>query len=140
MKQFLLLFEESIDYDDGDDTVWMIRTPVVVQANCGEEAGAIGVQIASLIGVGLAEVHPIGIESWTPTDGGMVRPGKTVMVNGHSLFTDFDEDRPSQICDGNGSVVLGLCRICGAAEIELREPCKGKRPEPVPLTENGSPA
>lgn len=41
----------------------------------------------------------------------------------HNLYTDADKDAPEQIKDGNGEVVLGLCKVCGRAEIELEEPC-----------------
>ena len=41
----------------------------------------------------------------------------------HVLFTSADRDAPDCIRDRNGEVVLGLCKICGRGEIELREPC-----------------
>jgi hypothetical protein len=41
----------------------------------------------------------------------------------HELFKNGDPDRPRSICDDNGEVVLGLCRKCGAGEIELEQPC-----------------
>jgi len=41
----------------------------------------------------------------------------------HVLFTDADKDRPDVICDRNGQVVLGLCKICGKGESQLEEPC-----------------
>ena len=37
----------------------------------------------------------------------------------HILYETADKDRPEQICDRNGEVVLGLCKVCGKAEIEL---------------------
>lgn len=37
----------------------------------------------------------------------------------HLLYKDGDPDIPRAICDSNGQVVLGLCRICNAAEAEL---------------------
>ncbi len=43
----------------------------------------------------------------------------------HELFEDGDPDAPSQIKDQNGDIVLGLCKICGAAEAELETPCTG---------------
>lgn len=44
-------------------------------------------------------------------------------MNGHLLYTSLDPDRPSQICDMNGDVVLGQCKLCGRGERELEEPC-----------------
>jgi len=41
----------------------------------------------------------------------------------HDLYETSDPDRPDVICDRNGEVVLGLCKRCGRAEIELSEPC-----------------
>jgi len=41
----------------------------------------------------------------------------------HDLYTDVDENPPKVICDRNGAVVLGLCKRCGKAEIELAGPC-----------------
>lgn len=46
-----------------------------------------------------------------------------IVSNGHVLFTTADADRPDQICDRNGEVVLAQCRRCGKGEIELNEPC-----------------
>lgn len=42
----------------------------------------------------------------------------------HQLFRTSDKDAPDNIRDANGEVVLGLCKICGKAEIELEEPCE----------------
>lgn len=41
----------------------------------------------------------------------------------HRLYTTSDADRPREICDRNGEVVLGLCKVCGRAEAELDKPC-----------------
>jgi len=41
----------------------------------------------------------------------------------HVLFKTGDKGVPDAIMDRNGEVVLGLCRICGLAEIELSQPC-----------------
>lgn len=44
----------------------------------------------------------------------------------HVLYQDGDDDIPDSITDSNGEVVLGLCKLCGAAERELDErPCDG---------------
>ena len=43
----------------------------------------------------------------------------------HILYETGDKDAPDVIKDRNGEVVLGLCRLCGKAEIELSEPCVG---------------
>ena len=47
----------------------------------------------------------------------------------HDLWVTADKDRPGPICDSNGEVVLGQCKVCGMAEIELElEPvCPGPR-------------
>lgn len=42
---------------------------------------------------------------------------------GHVLFETGDADVPDIICDRNGEVVLGLCKVCGKGEIELDQPC-----------------
>ena len=41
----------------------------------------------------------------------------------HILYELDDTDAPSCIKDSNGDIVLGLCRVCNAGEIELEEPC-----------------
>lgn len=53
------------------------------------------------------------------------------VVNGHVLLTSKtcpcrkdDDDRRCPTCDWG----LGVCSLCGAAEIELDEPCKGAKP------------
>lgn len=46
----------------------------------------------------------------------------------HDLYKTGDPDAPDVIKDRNGEVVLGLCRMCGKAEVELSEPCTGERP------------
>ena len=52
----------------------------------------------------------------------------------HILYQTGDQDAPDVIKDGNGEVVLGLCRVCGRAEVELDEPCTPWRPiDTVPM-------
>jgi hypothetical protein len=41
----------------------------------------------------------------------------------HDLYETGDPDAPDAIKDRNGEVVLGLCRKCGKAEVQLDEPC-----------------
>lgn len=41
----------------------------------------------------------------------------------HVLYKNGEPDVPDCIKDRNGEVVLGLCRRCGAGEIELSGPC-----------------
>lgn len=41
----------------------------------------------------------------------------------HDLYRTGDKDAPEVIKDSNGEVVLGLCRRCRRAEVELSEPC-----------------
>jgi hypothetical protein len=48
----------------------------------------------------------------------------------HALYTNADMDKPRAILDRNGEVVLGLCKRCGKAEVELSEPCV-QQAEPV---------
>lgn len=43
----------------------------------------------------------------------------------HDLYKTGDTEAPEVIKDGNGEVVLGLCKKCGRGEIELSEPCDG---------------
>lgn len=50
-------------------------------------------------------------------------------VFNHDLYKTGDEGAPDVIKDRNGEVVLGLCKKCGRAEIELDEPCE-PRSEP----------
>lgn len=52
----------------------------------------------------------------------------------HTLYTNKDADRPVVICDALGSVVLGLCKVCGRAEAELEGPCPGS-PEEILIRE-----
>lgn len=42
----------------------------------------------------------------------------------HTLWKTGEEGVPSVICDSNGEVVLGLCKVCGRGECELVEPCE----------------
>lgn len=41
----------------------------------------------------------------------------------HDLYKTGDRDAPESVKDGNGEVVLGLCRRCGKGEAELSGPC-----------------
>lgn len=41
----------------------------------------------------------------------------------HDLYETNDLDAPECIKDRNGEVILGLCKKCGRAEIELEELC-----------------
>jgi len=41
----------------------------------------------------------------------------------HDLYKTGDKDAPRSIKDGNGDVVLGLCRRCGKGECDLEQPC-----------------
>lgn len=41
----------------------------------------------------------------------------------HDLYKTGDHGAPEEIKDRNGEVVLGLCKKCGRAEIELDGPC-----------------
>lgn len=55
---------------------------------------------------------------------------RSVPSTEHVLYETSDPDRPDVICDGNGEVVLGLCRKCGRGEIELEGDggaCPGRR-------------
>lgn len=47
----------------------------------------------------------------------------------HVLYKRGDAGVPDVIKDQNGDIVLGLCKVCGRAEIELDEPCT-TNPEP----------
>lgn len=49
-------------------------------------------------------------------------------INGHVLYQTGDADAPDVILDRNGDVALGMCKICGKAEIELTEPCEINQP------------
>lgn len=42
----------------------------------------------------------------------------------HTLWQTGEEGCPEVICDRNGEVVLGLCKVCGRGECELVEPCE----------------
>ncbi len=44
----------------------------------------------------------------------------------HMLYRNDEADKAPDACkDSNGDLVLALCKICGAGEIELYErPCK----------------
>lgn len=49
-------------------------------------------------------------------------------AKGHILFHRKDDYIPQSIQDGNGDIVLAMCKVCGAGEIELEQPCTGRRP------------
>lgn len=70
------------------------------------ENGSTFAQIAARIGIGRERVR--------------VLYHKHVHENPpHELYKTGDPDVPRQIVDRNGEVVLGCCRICGLAEVEL---------------------
>lgn len=49
-------------------------------------------------------------------------------VASHTLYKRGDVGVPESIRDSNGDVVLGLCKVCGAGEIELEQSrCVGNR-------------
>lgn len=37
----------------------------------------------------------------------------------HVPWQTADAERPTEICDRNGEVVLAQCKLCGLAEVEL---------------------
>ncbi len=46
----------------------------------------------------------------------------------HKLYEDSDVDKPDVICDSNGQVALGLCKLCGRVGAELfYAMCEGTR-------------
>lgn len=45
----------------------------------------------------------------------------------HDLYKTEDEDKPESICDGNGEVALGLCKVCGGGECSLATNCPGRK-------------
>lgn len=47
-------------------------------------------------------------------------------MSNHDLYETGDPGAPDQIKDGNGEVVLGLCKRCGKAEVDLDGPCVPK--------------
>ena len=81
-------------------------------------------------------VHPVNLsrdwESGVVDDFDLAGTWKLVSVvmeniaaeSQHDLYETGDEGVPDSILDGNGEVVLGLCRRCNKAEIELSEPCR----------------
>lgn len=48
-------------------------------------------------------------------------------ATGHVLYKQGDEDAPRSIKDQNGDIVLGMCKLCGRAEIELDQACTQDR-------------
>lgn len=50
---------------------------------------------------------------------------KTCKCRGKTL-EQLDRDGPCAVCDWG----LGVCALCGAAEIELSRPCPGANPKP----------
>lgn len=45
----------------------------------------------------------------------------------HQLYRTEDADAPNCVKDSNGEVVLGLCRVCNQAEVELEPECPGNQ-------------
>lgn len=43
----------------------------------------------------------------------------------HKLYVTGDAGAPDAIKDQNGAVVLGLCKVCGQAEVDLTPECPG---------------
>lgn len=56
---------------------------------------------------------------------------------GHVLYTDADPDAPLCVRDGNGQVVLALCKNCNQGEADLASVCPNPPVEPVTITERG---
>lgn len=56
-------------------------------------------------------------------DGFCEAPQPAHVTSEHRLYATSDADRPRDICDRNGEVVLGLCKVCGRAGAELDKPC-----------------
>lgn len=54
---------------------------------------------------------------------------QTRTAQGHLLYEKGDYGLPKAICDSNGDVVLGQCKLCNRAEIELDEECKPREPK-----------
>ena len=59
----------------------------------------------------------------------------TAIPGAHELFKTGDADCPHSILDANGEVVLGLCRRCNKAEVQLSEPCVAPPPQPDRIRE-----
>lgn len=53
-------------------------------------------------------------------------------INSHRLYKDGDEDAPDEIKDRNGSIVLQMCRDCGAYEADLEDYCPKNLIPPMP--------
>lgn len=51
-----------------------------------------------------------------------------VLAHEHDLYRDGDANIPPALCDRNGQVVLGQCRRCGRAEVELSKLCSLEEP------------
>lgn len=49
----------------------------------------------------------------------------------HVLYETTDKDRPKEICDRNGEVVLAMCKLCGKVEAELDENATTERKGPL---------
>ena len=71
----------------------------------------------------LADAQVIALEALTQ------RPAAQAGCN-HVLYETTDADRPKEICDQNGEVVLAMCKLCRKAEVEL-EDAQQATPEPV---------
>lgn len=53
----------------------------------------------------------------------LYRQGDLAQGAAHTLYKDGDKDAPDVIKDSNGSITLGLCRVCGKGACDLVEPC-----------------
>lgn len=102
-----------------DGAVGLFDYDVLVESNADDN----GVDVPAGLKVGLYRVTNVKIrEVGSPEDPDVEITGTwTPEYNGmtHLLYETGDEGAPAQIKDSNGEVVLGLCRRCGAAEIEL---------------------
>lgn len=54
-------------------------------------------------------------------------PGYKETYNGHVLYEQGDQGIPPSLLDQNGDIVLGVCKVCGAAEIELEVACMRRK-------------
>lgn len=45
----------------------------------------------------------------------------------HKFYETTDPEAPAVIKDGNGEIVLSLCKVCGCAESSLTTDCYGSR-------------
>lgn len=109
---------------------WSLGAKAVVQAAEGDwHAGAVTIRTRSggERTVVRAPGHFVDLAPDEFVIDGFVPNSHVRVGRAHELYEGYDPAAPEAIKDGNGEVCLGMCKVCGQAEVELEPVCPGNR-------------